>query len=141
MDDRRTLAEQMKKLAISLGIILALFVLAGLTVPFIGHTGCGSPRIISELNMLSVAISAYKSEFTELPPVENLAGALLGENARELQFYETRLNEPAPIKDPWGTAYQFAYTSSGTVLIRSAGKDRIFSTEDDYIKETKKLTR
>jgi hypothetical protein len=131
----------MKKTAISLGIIFALLVLAGLTVPFIDRTGCGSPRIISELNMLSVAISAYKSEFTGLPPVENLDRALLGDNSRKLRFYTPRHNEPAPIKDPWGTAFQFTYTPSGTVLIRSAGKDKIFSTEDDYTKETEELTR
>lgn len=131
----------MKKIAISLGIILALFVLAGVSIPFFGHTVCGASRISSELNMLSAAIKIYKAEFKELPPVENLDRALLGDNPRKLPFYEIRHNESAPIKDPWGTAYQFAYTSSGTVLIRSAGKDMVFSTEDDHIKETELPTR
>jgi hypothetical protein len=90
-------------------------------------------------------IMRYSAEHEKMPPPEDL-GRILVNRSSDLppvltDWKESDTGKDGSPLDPWGTPYQFSYTSDGTVLIRSAGPDKKFNygsmqDSDDYIGES-----
>lgn len=111
-------------------------------------TICTISRIDADMSALKIALMAYNMEYNSLPLGDNkqICAALAGDNPKKIRFIELSKPQIAPngeFLDPWGTPYKF-YISKGELLIRSAGKNKVFedssykTTSDDYYKSTAK---
>ncbi|MBA4147289.1 MAG: type II secretion system protein GspG [Verrucomicrobia bacterium] len=89
------------------------------------------------MNSIRTAIEQYKAEYSVYPQAtpENLLKVLRGENAegknpRKIAFLTWNMDSNHMV-DPWNTPYQIEFINSDSVLIKSAGKNRVFGDADD----------
>ncbi len=94
-------------------------------------------RALAEMNSIRTAIEQYKAEYSVYPQAtpENLLKVLRGENAegknpRKIAFLTWNMDSNHMV-DPWNTPYQIEFINSDSVLIKSAGKNRVFGDADD----------
>lgn len=87
------------------------------------------------MQALNTASESYKTDNGSLPKnLDNhgLYVALSGMNSGKvyMSFKSSQVNDNGEIVDAWGTPIQIS-VAEGALLMRSAGNDRIFGTQDD----------
>lgn len=93
----------------------------------------------SELNSIRSACLAYRSEFGVFPTgtVTDICHALSGTNSMNLKFIEidpALMTTNGVMTDPWQTPFSVSFPDGTSVVVRSAGKDKMFGTQDDIEK-------
>lgn len=93
-----------------------------------------------EMAGLVGAIVQYHVEYGSFPTggLVQIERALLGENLRKIPFLCTKTRSPnanRELVDAWGTPYQIRFLSNDQVVVRSAGKNRVFGDSDDLTTE------
>jgi len=93
----------------------------------------------SDLNCIKSACLAYRSEFGAFPTgtVTVIFHLLSGSNTRNLMFIDinsAHVTTNGVMTDPWHTPYSVFFPDATNVVVRSAGKDKIFGTQDDIEK-------
>ena len=129
------------KLTSAVLCLVGCAILAGVIVP----TGCGCGTSVEtaltrqEIRQAGLALSLYRQEFGVFPPSTDNAAigrSLTRDNPRKLSLYAFP-DDRAPAYefiDGWKRPLFFKTTPKG-LLIRSAGRDGIFYTEDDITME------
>lgn len=59
-----------------------------------------------------------------------------GECPKDVKKLQKKVFPATNPKDPWGTNYSLSCPSPGSALVRSAGPDRRFNTDDDIRSDT-----
>ena len=84
-------------------------------------------------------MQAYQAEFDKYPSgsLAEIVQALVGNNPRKRVFLLTgrSTNSAGQFVDPWGTPYEITVESNKHVMIRCAGKSRVFGDKDDWTKD------
>ena len=96
-------------------------------------------KAIGDEQQLVTALKAFQSEYGQLPSGKSgeIFDALRGNNPKKIVFVEydaSSTSSRGEFLDPWGTPYR-VYVSADTVLIRSAGPNKVFdagTATDDY---------
>ncbi|HUJ71346.1 MAG TPA: hypothetical protein VLZ30_03825 [Verrucomicrobiae bacterium] len=89
---------------------------------------------------LETACKTYHTKYGDFPAGDNsaIAAALLGGNSQKIVFLELNsrdMNPKGEVIDPWGTPYRFTLRNGQSPLIGSAGPDRIFDDDDDFLSD------
>jgi hypothetical protein len=90
---------------------------------------------------ISAAVAKFQSTHGEPPAGDNAAifRALEGANTNNAVFVESaRTNAAGEILDSWGTPYQIRIGNGAQIVIRSAGKDRVWGDSDDIVYDSAK---
>jgi hypothetical protein len=118
-----------------LGLLAAIFIppVIGLSTPKETNT----TRV--EMGQAGIALQLYHHEYGQLPPETDnamLVQILEGDNPRKLKFYilNRERSKTGQFIDGWGNPLLFNPNATG-LLMRSAGKDRIYYTQDDLTQE------
>src|SRR5260221_10165371 len=85
-------------------------------------------------------VQQYRTEYGTLPARDstNILKALFGDNPRKIPFLlvpSRSLNAKGEWLDPWGTPYEFRLSSTNSISVKSAGKNKIFGDKDDIVTE------
>ncbi len=116
--------------------IVGLVILAGIIIP---TGGCGPSKETSrtrvEMSQAQVSLYLYNQEYGQLPEETDnpmIVQILEGDNPRRLKFYtaDRKRSKTGEFIDGWGMPLLFKPNDTG-ILIRSAGKDRLYYTKDD----------
>jgi hypothetical protein len=90
-----------------------------------------------EIAELKFSLNLYKSVCGVYPTGENsnIVSVLAGDNPQKIVFLNFRRTSEHPneMVDSWDTPYQIDFSQQTNFVIRSAGKDKIFSNSDDII--------
>jgi len=124
-------------------VIFAVFVLLGLLIVFVlffpaidHHPDVPVLRAMTEATAIATATKAYHIEYGAFPtgsPAQ-IAATLSGQNSNHIVFIEMQrksIGSDGQFIDPWGQAYALAFDGGTNVIVRSAGKDKVFGTPDD----------
>ena len=131
-----------KAIASSVLIILILTILVGLFLPLKSRPLEGIPIVKLEMQSLLNALQFYQAEYDRYPSGSSseIAQALSGNNPKKhvfLSLFRARsTNNAGQFVDPWGTPYEISVESTNHVVIRCAGKNRIFGDKDDVTVDT-----
>lgn len=134
---RPSTARTMKLFAKIAALAAILLLLAGILVP----TMCGPwpthkvSMTRAEMSQAAIALQLYDMEYGHFPAETDnvlLVQVLEGDNPRKLHFYAADREESktGQFMDGWGMPLVFKSNNTG-LLIRSAGKDGRYYTEDD----------
>jgi type II secretory pathway pseudopilin PulG len=87
---------------------------------------------------LANAVTLYQTAFQQYPAAENasLTKALDGSNPQQLIILKldaSSTNAQGELIDLWGTPYRFAFNSTNSFTITSAGSNRAFGDNDDIV--------
>jgi hypothetical protein len=87
---------------------------------------------------LAKAISHYQALFQQFPTNDNagLVKSMTGDNTKQLTFLNlgtTSTNEAGQLIDIWSTPYKFAFNSTNSFTITSAGENHTFGDADDVV--------
>ncbi len=97
----------------------------------------------ADILYINAALTQYRRAYRILPAGDSTAmfqALMSGDNARKVPYLvSTRTNLNNQPLDYWGTPYQIEKLDDKKFLIRSAGPDRQFSNEDDYVFDGDKL--
>jgi len=120
-------------------VLLGLLVAFALLFPAFDHHPA-LPRVNREVYSIVIAARAYRNEYGSFPTgsTVQIAAALSGQNPRQIVFIELPRKSIGPdgqFIDPWGVPYSVVYSSDSNVVVKSAGKDKIFGTADDIDSE------
>jgi len=93
-----------------------------------------------DMESLITAVQQYRIEYGTLPGGDptNILKALFGDNPKKIPFLHVRsrsLNTRGEWLDPWGTPYDFRSSSTNSISVKSAGKNKIFGDKDDIVTE------
>lgn len=118
-------------------VLIAVF-LIGMCIPLFSKPKIQRPtRAKLEIASLAWALKSYETEYGVLPAGEssNTMRVLSGDNPKKIQFLNFRrtIEHPNEMVDPWLTPYQIQFLQRTNFIICSAGKDKIFSNNDDII--------
>ena len=121
----------------SLAVFIIVLLLAML-VPVPSHRGASRNAICRlELSDLKFSLNAYHDKYSNYPTGDNsnIVKALAGDNPQKIVFLNFRrtVEHPNEMIDPWGMPYQIEFLQHTNFIIRSAGKDKIFSDADGII--------
>ena len=131
----------MKLVANIFAVIVILGLLAAIIIPTVTHCGpsieFGMTR--HEMSQAYNALLIYHQEYGQLPAETDnamLVQILEGDNPRKLSFYtlDHKKSKTGQFIDGWGKPLLFKPNSTG-LLMRSAGKDGRYYTEDDITQE------
>jgi len=87
-----------------------------------------------------IALKQYSKHYGYMPSTTDNATvyrALAGDNEEEIVFLELdsfQILNDGTVVDAWETPMKFS-RQDDVIEIRSAGKDRIFNTKDDYVEQ------
>jgi len=138
-------ADHMKDYTLKQSIMIVVggcgLVLVGiyLFAPFFSGPARGSATTTrSEEAQLANAIAQYAVVFKTFPTNDNatLTSNLTGNNPQQLRLInlsETSTNKDGQMVDIWGTPYKFAFNSTNSFVITSAGENRTFGDADDLV--------
>lgn len=92
---------------------------------------------------LQNAMRDYKLEYETFPAGKyaEVVAKLAGDNPRHLKFLgveKFHLNRDGLYSDTWGTPFQIDI-SNDTVVVSSAGPDKVFGTADDVVLDSANL--
>jgi len=92
----------------------------------------------SEEGQLANAIAQYAIVFQKYPSSDNaaLTKNLTGDNPQQLTLLtlaESSTNKDGQLVDIWSTPYKFAFISTNSFTIISAGEDKTFGDTDDVV--------
>jgi len=110
-----------------------------LFTPFFGGSKGGTVSTTrNEEAQLANAIAQYNVVFHNYPTSDNagLTKNLTGENPQQLRLInlsETSTNKDGQMVDIWSTPYRFAFHSTNSFIITSAGENRTFGDADDVV--------
>ena len=126
----------MTRIACIFALIAAAAIAATFLYPIFMRDHEGISRINAETNAIGGAIQQYKERFGVYPEgtTAEICKALIGTNKGKVVFLDFPakiISQNGSFKDPWGTPYEIFISESGP-LIRSAGKDHVFS--EGYVK-------
>jgi hypothetical protein len=84
------------------------------------------------------AIARYATVFQRFPADNNaaLTKNLIGDNPQQVMFLnlvQTSTNKDGQLVDIWSTPYKFAFNSTNSFTITSAGENRTFGDTDDLV--------
>ena len=101
-----------------------------------GRTKAETTRLEEE--ELAKAISRYATVFQQFPTNDTtgLVKAMTGDNPQQLTFLDlgtTSTNQNGQLIDIWSTPYKFAFNSTNSFIITSAGENRTFGDTDDVV--------
>jgi hypothetical protein len=89
----------------------------------------------TEMINLDAAMNAFRATYGSYPVGDNAAilGALQGSNTGKMIFleYPRFINSSGALIDPWKTPYEIKISSTNSVFIRSAGRNKRFGDTDD----------
>ena len=90
-----------------------------------------------EMSGICLALQQYESECGTFPAGSNAAvfQLLYGTNPFHRDFFDPgdRTNSNGEFLDAWGSPYQIEINGRTNVLIKSAGPDRKWGDQDDYV--------
>jgi len=111
--------------------LLILFVSIPVTTTY--RSTSTKDQLNSDIKTLSLAISNYYGEYSQLPDSSNqdLVNILQGNNPRKLVFLHSYKIKDGKYFDPWATPYKIIINSISNFFLTSAGKDKQFNTSDD----------
>jgi hypothetical protein len=94
---------------------------------------------------LANAIARYALVFQQYPTNDNagLTKTLTGDNPQQLLFLDlvaASTNQNGQLVDIWSTPYKFAFNSTNSFTITSAGENRAFSDTDDIVFDSRSNT-
>jgi len=89
-----------------------------------------------EIRSFVTVMESYKDEFGTYPTGDNstIFGALRGNNPKKLVFLKVHprsISADGAFVDPWKTPYEIKVSSTNSVSVRSAGKNKRFGDADD----------
>jgi len=118
------------------GLVLSIIIP---TVPFCGPSKETS-LTQSAIGEAATGLCLYHQEYGQFPSETDnslLVQILTGDNPRKLNFYtlDQEQSKTGQFIDGWGKPLVFKKTATESLLIRSAGKDRRYSTPDDLTHE------
>jgi hypothetical protein len=97
----------------------------------------GWNRTATEMKGIQIALEQYESETGEMPVGSNavIFQRLYGTNPFHRAFFDPgdRTNINGEFLDAWGSPYEIQINSRTNVLIKSAGPDRKWGDQDDYV--------
>lgn len=131
-----TLKQSIMIVAGGCGLLLVFIFLLG---PFLG--GSAPNKVTTTRNEeeeLGNAIAQYAVVFQKYPTNDNagLTRNLTGDNPQQLTLItlaESSTNKDGQIVDVWGTPYRFAFNSTNSFSITSAGENHTFGDVDDVV--------
>jgi hypothetical protein len=107
----------MRRIALAIGVTLGGLALLG----FAGFLSCykrAQVKIAAQRGKdAAKAVTSYRHDKRRCPTPEEVVAA--------------GYVSPGSLVDPWGTQITFQCSASGNVVVRSAGRDRLFNTTDD----------
>jgi hypothetical protein len=118
-----------------------LLLLLAILLPLLARTGAGqSPKA----NTFSIAVElwicsiTYKEEFGDYPQGDNaeIVRHLMGENPKRLQILSVGrrgTNSLGQCLDGWRMPFEIRLSGTNTPIIRSAGPNKVFGDDDDFI--------
>jgi hypothetical protein len=129
---------KMKRIAFYGAATVVIAVLIAMLIPVPnGHKPTPKNRCQAELSDLAFALKSYHDTFNVYPAEDNsnIVRALVGGNLQKIVFLNFRrtTEHPNEIVDSWGTPYRITFLQQTNFVLRSAGKNKIFSDEDDII--------
>ena len=103
-----------------------------------GH-GEGVPRVLSDMRSIHGALLQYNADYNAFPQgtTDEILAILTGRdinrmNPRNLVFFNW--SKPSGrLEDPWNTLYEINFTDSDSIRIRSAGQNKRFGDDDDFV--------
>jgi hypothetical protein len=131
-------------------VLTVILILVGVTGVFqvakawtLKHADEKVTKFNADCDNLILGLQQYREFVGSYPTGNNVAitKALLGQTGKKVLILTVRrsdINDKGEIVDPWGTPYQF-YFSTDEVLIRSAGPNKAF--EDSAIATADDLYR
>src|SRR6185312_10421532 len=116
-------------------VLVAIYLFA----PFFGSAA--SSKTVTTRNeeqQLADAITQYSVVFHKYPANDNaaLTRNLTGDNPQQLTLLnlsEASTNKDGQMIDIWGSPYKFAFKSTNSFTITSAGENRTFGDTDDVV--------
>ena len=126
-----------KKITSVLVALVGLLIVFVLFFPAIGsHSGASVPRARVEVASIAMAAKTYWIKYGSFPTgtLAEIAATLSGQNSNGIVFIERQKRSIRPdgeFIDPWGRPYAITFPSATTVVVRSAGRDKVFETADD----------
>lgn len=131
----------MKLVANIFAVVVILGLLAAITMPTVHVCGQSKETSITQVEIFqaSLALLAYNQKYGRLPDETDnamLVQILEGDNPRKLKFYilDRKRSKTGQFIDGWDKPLLFKPNTTG-LLIRSAGKDGIYYSEDDITQE------
>ena len=130
-----------KKIIYAVLGLIGLLVVRGLFFPVIshppGHSLTARAYIMEEA--IVTGAKAYRMEYDSFPTgsTAQITAALSGNNPRHIFFIDLSPSRvvDGQIIDEWGTPYSITFPTASNVVVRSAGKDKIFGTADDIVSD------
>jgi hypothetical protein len=125
-------------------IIISFWIHAYYFSPRIAYRGPSRMHITeARARKLSQALEAFKNDFDNYPTGDNatISKQLLKGNPKGKVFLDTdrrslfAMNEKSEYVDAWGNPFQIEMLITNSLVLRSAGIDRVFGTKDDLVFE------
>jgi type II secretory pathway pseudopilin PulG len=136
------------KLALNIiGVAMIIAVLAAIVIPTVPYCGPSKETTFTQVQMsqATTALYIYHQEYGQLPAETDnamLVQIFEGDNPKRLKFYtlDRKKSKTGQFLDGWGKPLIFKPNDTG-LLVRSAGKDSIYYTEDDMTQEVQVRAR